>query len=181
LKTESEIKLRAASPEAARAAVGCLGAVLVERRHFEDNLVMDDGASSIVASGRLLRLRRTPSRSVLTLKGAVRIDEGIRSRPELEVDVSDGAAIRHILEALGLRVRFRYQKYREAYAWQGLEIVVDETPVGTFLEIEGELSAIHSAAEALGYGPADYVTDSYAALFFAAGGTGDMVFSERPE
>jgi adenylate cyclase class 2 len=71
---------------------------------------------------------------------------------------------------------FRYQKYRETYAWKDVEIVVDETPIGTFLEIEGPLEGIHAAAAALGYGRDDYVTDSYAGLFFASGGTGDMVF-----
>jgi hypothetical protein len=57
-----------------------------------------------------------------------------------------------------------------------VEIVVDETPIGTFLEIEGPVAAIHEAARALGRGPADYVGASYVALFAAAGGTGDMVF-----
>jgi adenylate cyclase class 2 len=55
-------------------------------------------------------------------------------------------------------------------------VVLDETPVGTYLEIEGPLETIHRAARALGRGPEDYLTDSYAALFFAAGGAGDMVF-----
>lgn len=176
MRTESEVKLRVASPEAARDALGRIGAVLVDERHFEDNLVMDDATSSVVASGRLLRLRRTPNRSLLTFKGAVRFEEGVRSRPELEVEVADGGALQGILEALGLGVRFRYQKYREAYSWRGLEIVVDETPVGTFFELEGGLASIHAAAQALGYAPDDYVTDSYAALFLASGGTGDMVF-----
>ena len=54
--------------------------------------------------------------------------------------------------------------------------MIDETPIGTFLEIEGPVSAIHEAARALGRGPADYIADSYAALFFASGGTGDMIF-----
>ena len=49
---------------------------------------------------------------------------------------------------------FRYQKYRESYHWRDVEIVVDETPIGTFLEIEGPVSTIHEAARALGRGPA---------------------------
>jgi hypothetical protein len=57
-----------------------------------------------------------------------------------------------------------------------VEVVVDETPIGAFLEIEGEVEAIHAAAAALGFGPADYIRDSYAALFAASGGTGDMLF-----
>ena len=90
--------------------------------------------------------------------------------------VSDAGTLRSILEALGFGVRFRYQKYREAYAWKDLEIVVDQTPFGTFFELEGDPDSIHEAAAAMGYDRDDYITDSYAALFFAAGGVGDMVF-----
>jgi adenylate cyclase class 2 len=71
---------------------------------------------------------------------------------------------------------FRYQKYREVYRWKAVEIVVDETPIGTFLEIEGEIEAVHAAAAALGYDASQYVADSYVALYLAAGGQGDMIF-----
>ena len=57
-----------------------------------------------------------------------------------------------------------------------VEIVLDETPIGTFLEIEGAPERIHAAAAALGRRPDEFIEDSYAALFFAAGGTGDMLF-----
>lgn len=83
-----------------------------------------------------------------------------------------------VLRGLGLEPRFRYQKYREAWSHEGLEIVVDETPIGCFLELEGEPEAIHRVAEALGYGRDDYVLESYVTLFVAGGGTGDMVFAE---
>ena len=73
---------------------------------------------------------------------------------------------------------FRYQKYREVYRWNDVEVVVDETPIGSFLEIEGDLAAIHAAAADLGYGPADYIRESYAALFLAGGGRGDMLFGQ---
>jgi adenylate cyclase class 2 len=105
--------------------------------------------------------------------------EGVRSREEIESEVEDADAVQAILSALGFRPAFRYQKYREAFAWRDAEIVVDETPVGTFLEVEGPLDTIHAAARALGLGPADYITDSYVALFVAAGGVGDMVFRPR--
>ena len=57
--------------------------------------------------------------------------------------------------------------------------MVDETPIGDFLEIEGDADGIHRAAAALGFAPADYVTDSYVTLFFAAGRQGDMVFAMK--
>jgi adenylate cyclase, class 2 len=82
-----------------------------------------------------------------------------------------------VLRGLGFRPSFRYQKYRETWSHAGLEIVVDETPIGVFLELEGEPETIHRVAEALGYGQDDYVLDSYVSLFVAGGGTGDMVFA----
>ena len=173
---ETEIKLRMANPEAARAAVARLGARVKTPRHFEDNVLIDDAGGSLRAAGMVLRLRRLPEGGVLTCKGPSRLEDGLRSREERETWVADPEAVLAILEKLGLRPAFRYQKYREAYDWRGQEIVVDETPIGTFLEIEGDAEGIHAAAAALGCGPADYVSDSYVGLFFAGGGKGDMVF-----
>ena len=175
-QVESEIKLRTRGPEAARAAVAGLGARRVRPRHFEDNVLLDDATGRLRTGGRLLRLRRTPQGGHLTYKGP-RLDSGeVKAREEIEVSVGEPDDLQALLAALGLRPVFRYQKYRETYSWKDVEIVVDETPVGTFLEVEGPVEGIHAAAAALGYRRADYITDSYAGLFVAAGGTGDMVF-----
>jgi len=175
---ETEIKLRMPGPGPARDAVKRLGAALVRPRHLEDNLLLDDDRGALAGSGRTLRLRRTPEGAVLTFKGPRQDREGVRSRPEVEAEVnpSEADALEAILRAVGFRPSFRYQKYRETYRLDDVEIVVDETPIGTFLEIEGPPERIHAAAAGLGKGPRDYITDSYAGLFFAAGGTGDMVF-----
>ena len=175
-KLETEIKLRMENAEGARAAVRALGARLVRERHFEDNLLLDDPKGSLALSGKALRLRRAGGAAVLTFKGPRQGTVALKSRPEIEAAIPDPDTFEAILGGLGYRKVFRYQKYRETYAWKDVEIVVDETPVGTFLEIEGEESAIHEAARALGRGPADYLTASYSTLFFATGATGDMVF-----
>jgi adenylate cyclase class 2 len=174
--TEAEIKLRVADRAAAVAALQAMGAVVAEPRHFEDNVLLDTRERALAASDRLLRMRRTTAACVLTFKGPRAIVEGVKQRPEHEVTVPDAPALERVLAGLGYQPVFRYQKYREAWAWEDVEIVLDDTPVGTFLEIEGPLATIHRAARALGRGPEDYITDSYVALFFAAGGTGDMVF-----
>ena len=173
---ETEVKLRASGPEAARAAVLRLGARLERARHFEDNVILDDAAGSLRARGAILRLRRVPGGGALTYKGPRPDEEGLKVREERETAVADPDALLVILEDLGLRPVFRYQKYREAYRWRGQEIDVDETPIGTFLEIEGDPEGIHAAAAALGFAPADYVSESYIGLFLAGGGRGDMVF-----
>jgi adenylate cyclase class 2 len=175
---ENEIKLRVAGVEPARAALQRLGATCVRPRCLEDNLLLDDARGSLGAAGSLLRLRRTPGRAVLTFKGPRAVAAGVKSREELEVVLDDPDAAQAIFERLGFRGVFRYQKYRETYRWQDVEIVLDETPIGTFLEIEGAPEGIHAAAAALGRRPEEFITDSYAGLYFAAGGTGDMLFRD---
>lgn len=175
-QVENEIKLRVPDPERARAAVRALGAAPRRPRHFEDNLVLDDARGSLRASGRLLRLRRAEGSARLTLKVPRGGAADVKVRHETELEVSDPDALQAILAALGFRTVFRYQKYREAWSLGDVEILVDETPIGTFLEIEGPVEAIRAAAAALGYAPGDFITDSYVGLFFAGGGRGDMVF-----
>jgi adenylate cyclase class 2 len=173
---ESEIKLRVADAPGARAALARLGATLRRARHLEDNVLFDDADSSLTRTGRMLRVRRMGDRGLVTFKGPRTDRDGVKSRPEIETEVADPDRLQSVLEAVGFRPVFRYQKRREVYGWRDVEIVVDETPIGAFLEIEGPAHAIHEAASALGYGPADYIRDSYATLFFASGGRGDMVF-----
>jgi adenylate cyclase class 2 len=175
---ETEIKLRASSPVEARAAVVALGAQVRRPRHFEDNLLLDDTRHRLRAAGCILRLRRTPEGGWLTYKGPRQEGGEVKARPEIEVFVAraDADTLEALLAAVGFRRVFRYQKYREAWSWKDVEIVVDETPVGTFFEIEGPVAGIHEAAAALGYQRSDYLTESYVGLFFAAGGQGDMVF-----
>ncbi len=174
---ETEIKLRMDGPDAARRAVTALGATPRRARHLEDNVLYDDARSSLLAAGQALRLRRAEGRAIVTHKGPKeeRAD-GVKSRPEREFEVADGDGFEAVLAALGYGKVFRYQKYRETYEWRDVEIVVDETPIGTYLEIEGPVATIHEAARALGRGPGDYIADSYAALFLASGRKGDMVF-----
>ncbi len=105
----------------------------------------------------------------------------MKTREEVETVVGLADDARRILGSLGFVQRFRYQKYREERSLDGLIIAIDETPIGTFVELEGEEAAIASVAARLGRGPADYVLASYRSLFLehrqARGGHGtDMVF-----
>ena len=84
----------------------------------------------------------------------------------------------------GFRISVPYQKYREEFALDDVIIAVDETPVGTFVEIEGSDRGIVAAVDALGRGPADYIVESYRALFVRHCNergipAGDTVFAER--
>ena len=75
-----------------------------------------------------------------------------------------------ILSVVGLRPAFRYEKFRTTYGLNGLrnlKIELDETPIGTFLELEGSPSAINRAAKLLGYIPSQYITQTYGDLYVA--------------
>jgi adenylate cyclase class 2 len=174
--TETEVKIRLASPEAAREALARAGARLVRPRHFEDNVLFDDPGGSVGARGGVLRLRQTPHASILTFKGPRHIEEGMKTREERQTLVEEPDALRAILSRLGYLQVFRYQKYRESWTHRGQEIEIDETPIGTFLEIEGDPDGIRAVAAELGHEPSDYLGESYVDLFFAQGGQGDMVF-----
>jgi CYTH domain len=120
-------------------------------------------------------------------------------REEQEVRVADAEALVRIVEGMGLRPCFRYEKYRSAFRLPrlaGLTIDFDETPIGEFLELEGERGAIDRGAALLGFAPDDYIVKSYGALFveqrqspaatpgysdepLPASGAPDMLFSTR--
>jgi adenylate cyclase, class 2 len=173
---ENEIKLRMESAPQARELLSRADARLVRERYFEDNVVVDDASRSLAAQGRLLRLRRTRFEARLTYKGPREVVSGIKTREEIEVGTDADAALELLLSRLGFDPVFRYQKYREVYEVADAEVVIDETPIGCFLEIEGTLEAVKATARRLGFGPADFIAATYADLFTEAGGQGDMVF-----
>jgi adenylate cyclase class 2 len=93
-------------------------------------------------------------------------------REETELVIIDAAALQKIFEGLGLRGWFRYEKYRSTYKFparakwaQGLLIEVDETPIGTYVELEGPGHAIDRAARELGFSRADYILKNYLVLY----------------
>jgi len=93
-------------------------------------------------------------------------------REELETVLTDAPALQRIFEGLGLRGWFRYEKYRTPYRlparykWaKALLIDFDETPIGTFVELEGPHQAIDQAAVLLGFHPRDFVTKNYLVLY----------------
>ena len=136
---EREIKLRFASPEEARAAVIAAGATPMRGRRLQEDCLLDTSDEMLRRRRSVLRIRMESGKSLLTFKGPVQ-PSLMKLREELETVVGDGPLLLNILEELGFRVWFRYQKYREEFALEDVIVAVDETPVGTFVEIEGRRS-----------------------------------------
>jgi adenylate cyclase class 2 len=161
---EREIKLRFESAVAARDAVIRAGATPLRARRLQEDCLLDTADDAMRRRRCALRVRMESGRTLLTFKGPVQ-PALMKLREELETVVGDGPLLLRIFEELGFRVWFRYQKYREEFAQDDVIVAVDETPVGTFVEIEGGDRGITEMADALGCAPGDYLLDSYRGLF----------------
>ncbi len=142
-----------------------MGADLTSPRHFESNDLYDDGERRLSSQGRTVRLRRAAGRAILTYKGPARFQGGIKIREERETVVTDPGETEGILAGLGLERRFRYEKRREEWRAEGCAIALDETPIGTFVEVEGEPPAIRRVLVSLELDFASALPYSYARLY----------------
>jgi len=177
---EYEVKLRGGRDDLLAALEGA-GAHASGPRVLEDDLVLDTADRAILAAGGLLRLRRRDDGCLLTLKGRSDAHGEVKAMTEVETAVADGESMLTLLEQLGYGVAMRYQKYRTPFRCPGcdeLAVTLDETPLGSFLEIEGPPEAIHRCAEILGFRRADYERRSYLEIHRAENGAGDMVFNQ---
>jgi adenylate cyclase class 2 len=161
---EREIKLRFDDPDSARAAVLAAGATPLRSRRLQEDCLLDTADDLLKRHRSVLRIRVESGKSLLTFKGPVQ-PSTMKLREELETIIGDGTILLRILESLGFHVWFRYQKYREEFALDDVIVAIDETPVGTYVEIEGGEHGIMATSEALGRGPSDYLLDSYRGLF----------------
>ncbi len=188
---EIEVKLPVRNLAAVVKRLEALGARRVARV-FEQNALFDTPDEHFKRHESILRIRieeeaelaRKPRRherrkvvceGLLTFKcpaegsqkGRRTAHSRYKEHEEIEYRLPDAGRFARLLERLGLRVWFRYEKYRTHYRISGsaLKIDLDETPIGTFLELEGSRRSIDRAAEALGYSVRDYITVSYLELY----------------
>ena len=162
---EIEIKFRVADRAALQKALKRAGFRVLTPRTYENNQLYDFPGAVLRARGELLRLRQYGKQWKLTHKS--RGSEGRhKSRQETETAVEDGKALAAVLQSLGLTPSFRYEKFRCEYGDGTGHVVLDETPIGDFGEIEGPARWIDLTARALGILPTQYITSSYAQLFF---------------
>jgi len=128
------------------------------------NTLYDLPGEVLRARKELLRLRKYGTEWTLTHKAGKKTGRH-SSREELETSVSDGKRMESILRALGYAPTFRYEKFRAEWSDGKGQVVVDETPIGNFCEIEGAPRWIDATAKKLGVNAADYIMQNYAGLF----------------
>jgi adenylate cyclase class 2 len=166
VQKEVEIKFEVASPAVLGRALRKAGFRQLTRRTHEMNTLYDLPGQRLRRRGELLRLRKYGKLWVLTHKAKGTAGRH-KSRIELETPVADGVALDAILHALGYTPAFRYEKFRAEWSDGAGHVVVDETPIGNFAEIEGPPAWIDRTARLLKVRPNQYLTESYAELFFA--------------
>ncbi len=164
---------------AVRARLIALGATPHRAQRLQRDVLVDTREATLAGRGCALRVRDDGGHAFLTFKGAVEPGP-FKMRQEIETAAGGAADLLAILAALGYHPVFRYEKYREELTIPGALVAIDETPIGAFLEIEGEADAIRGCAERLGFAAADYLTASYRSLYLETPGRpadGDMTFA----
>jgi adenylate cyclase, class 2 len=163
---EVEIKFRVENVRALSRRLRAAGFGQITRRTRERNTLYDLPGSPLRKRGELLRLRKYGKEWLLTHKAKSKLTR-YKTRVETETRIADGDKLEKILQALGYAPMFRYEKYRAEWSDSHGHVVIDETPIGSFGEIEGPARWIDRTAERLGIDRSSYITQSYAELFFA--------------
>jgi adenylate cyclase class 2 len=161
---EIEIKFRVTDIRTLTRKLRGEGFRVVTPRTHEMNTLYDLPGGALRSRKELLRIRKYGSEWTLTHKSRGNIGRH-SSRVEMETGVVDGKKMDAILRALGYSPSFRYEKFRAEWTDGKGQVVVDETPIGDFCEIEGPPRWIDATAKKLGASESDYITKNYAGLF----------------
>ena len=177
---EIEVKIKVPHLQEIKQKILNSGFRLVAPRIFEHNILFDSKDQKLKKNKSLLRLRKVGSNLLVTFKRPplqTRDSSAYKIREEIEIEVSDYENTKTIFTALGFEVFFIYEKYRETYDNGSVKLMMDHTPLGDFLEIEGEAEEIDNIAAQLGFTKANYITDNYLTLFRKEHKTGFMQFA----
>ena len=163
---EVEIKFRIADIEKLVARLRQLGFQQVTPRTHEMNTLFDLPGHPLRGRGDVLRLRKYGETWVLTHKTKSEKKDGPhKTRVETETGVDNGEKMEAILRSLQFEPSFRYEKFRAEWKGEKGNVVIDETPIGTYGEIEGPPEWIDSVARDLEIDRKNYITATYAGLF----------------
>ncbi|MEO6802671.1 MAG: class IV adenylate cyclase [Granulicella sp.] len=192
---EIELKFPVADPAALQSRLPALGFLLETPRTFESNTLYDTANRTLRESGQILRVRQYGELWTVTHKrhpddeDPANIDTHYKVRIETETTVTDGPALAEIFKCLGYAPMFRYEKYRTEWSYPAgpgnCHLVVDETPIGNFAELEGPIEWIDRTIAQLCIDPSACITDSYGRLFLTwkiqiGSPAENLTFSEIP-
>ena len=110
---------------------------------FEENSLYHGGI--LIETNAILRVRKTQDKTILTYKQRIHNEFNIKQQIEHETEVSNADELEKIIENLGFAKVLVYEKRRQIWHFRSVEIVLDELPFGSFMEIEGAITAIAEA------------------------------------
>jgi len=163
----NEVEIKFVVPDAAALVRSLQSAGFREQTPFtfEANTLYDTASGDLRRASEVLRLRLYGENWRVTHKSRGTASKH-KTRVEHETSVANGGEMHAILTALGFLPAFRYEKYRAEWTDGEGEVVIDRTPIGDLGEIEGAPAWIDRVARHLGISEGDYITASYAELFF---------------
>jgi adenylate cyclase class 2 len=194
---EIELKFPIDDLELLQSRLPALGFQLETPRTFEQNTLYDTPARSLRELKQILRIRQYGPVWTVTHKrrphpaADTRFDPAPRYKVRIETEtrIDDGAALASLFEQLGYIPVFRYEKYRTEWSHTPspieramvaaasppsdaplnptFHLVLDETPIGNYAELEGPPAWIDATVSALGIDPTTCITDSYGRLFLS--------------
>ena len=182
IETEKKYRLDADTKEAVIGALKEAGAEFVGR-DFEENVIHT--SDELRRNGGVIRLRYVGERTLLTFKRRVQGRSDVKEQIEHETEVADAESIRAILDELNIKPALVYEKYRDTWRLRAVEVVLDELPFGSFMEIEGTLTGIREAEILLGIEDLETEHETYPRMTARLGTrTGDRIearFGNDPE
>jgi adenylate cyclase class 2 len=170
---EIELKFPIPDPAALQSRLPQLGFHLETPRTFEHNTLYDTPGRDLRAKRALLRIRQYGSLCTVTHK-RIGDQENTAENPrykvriETETAVAEGSALAEIFQQIGYAPAFTYEKYRTEWSHSSepsVHLVIDETPIGNYAELEGPPDWIDRTLATLGIDHATCLTDSYGKLF----------------
>jgi adenylate cyclase, class 2 len=174
---EIELKFPVSDPEDLQTHLPSLGFHLVTPRTFEHNTLYDTPNRDLRARREILRIRQYGTLCTVTHKRQPDQQAPVdttryKIRVETETIVAEGEALAEIFRQLGYAPAFVYEKYRTEWSHSTgvnsethAHLVIDETPIGNYAELEGPTAWIDQTLAALNIDPATCLTDSYGKLF----------------
>jgi adenylate cyclase class 2 len=168
---EIEVKLKIRNLQRLRVDLLGIGCEVTVPRSLERNWIWDFPGHPLRQKGELIRVRQFAGHGLLTFKGPAQQSKHFKIREERETEVQDAAILGVILQRIGLEAVFCYEKFRTSYSLKvrgqrhHLNLAVDETPIGNYLEIEGREIGIQWVASQLGFDTGAFIKESYLALF----------------
>ena len=165
---EIEVKFSVTDVRALRSAAERLGFRLVTERTFESNTLYDSADRQLRGRRQILRLREYGDRTTVTHKRQAEGDVGdsrYKTRIETESLIEDCASLAEIFTQLGYGSVFRYEKFRTEWEMEDGHLVLDETPIGIWAELEGTPHWIDTMLDRLEIAPELRSTESYGKLF----------------